>query len=142
MLNFFSLTKSNLFWFLSLCIIQIRNPFLKLYLFKFLALLGLHCCAGFSLVVALACGTCTSHCSGFSCCEAQALRHTAFIGCRRGSAVAAPGVSGSVWGMWDISGSGIKPMSPALAADFFYHWATRKAPIFKILMIWSVEMIL
>lgn len=51
--------------------------FLKLLLCicLFLAILGLRCCSGFSLVVSggyflvAACGA--SHCGGFSCCEAE-----------------------------------------------------------------------
>ena len=72
---------------------------LELFLLKFyvfisvyllLAVLGLHCCAGFSLVAArrgycLVGGAWTSHCSGFSCCGAWALECV-------GSVVVAPGL--------------------------------------------------
>ena len=46
-----------------------------LFFFKFLAVLGLCCCAGFSLVIASEgySHAWTSCCSGFSCCGAQAL---------------------------------------------------------------------
>ena len=51
--------------------------FLFIYLFLFLAALGLRCCAQASLVVVsgatLHCGVQASHCGGFSCCRARAL---------------------------------------------------------------------
>ena len=58
--------------------------FKELVLFcLFLAGLGLHCCTGFSLVVAnRGCSSCrvqASHCGGFSCCGAQALGHTGSV---------------------------------------------------------------
>ena len=42
--------------------------------FLFLAVLGLHCCVGFSLVAECAgyCGAWASHCGGF-CCGARAI---------------------------------------------------------------------
>ena len=57
----------------------------KLYIFNylFLAVLGLHCCLGFSLVVVS--GGISSLQCGFSCCRARTLGHT-------GSVVAAPGL--------------------------------------------------
>ena len=73
------------------------------------------------------CGTQVSHCSDFSCCRAQALRHMSFS---RGVWVNNCGSwalehrlsSCGVWalllcGMWDLPGSGIKPESSALAGD-------------------------
>ena len=60
----------------------------------FLAVLGFHCCTGFSLVVVsegyFSCGAQASHCGGFSCCRAQALVHTGFSSCSMDSVVAAP----------------------------------------------------
>ena len=58
-------------------------------------------CAGFLQLLqvgaALHCGAGDSYCGGFSCCRTWAyLSHS----------------------MWDIPGSGIKPMSPALASGF------------------------
>ena len=47
------------------------------FIYLFLAMLGLRCCAGFSL------STQASHCSGFSCYRARALEHA-------GSEVVAP----------------------------------------------------
>ena len=50
-----------------------------------LAMLGLHCCVGFSLGRASrgysSCGMQASHCGGFSCCRAQALGHVGFSNC-------------------------------------------------------------
>ena len=50
------------------------------------------------------CSERASHCSGFSCCRAEALEH------RHGSYLP--------WGMRDFPGLGIKPVSPALAGRF------------------------
>ena len=50
-------------------------------IFNFLAVLNLHCCASFSLVV-LSGGYSllwVSHCSGFSCCRAWALETQASV---------------------------------------------------------------
>ena len=44
--------------------------FLIFLFFKFLAVLGLHCCTGFSLA-AESSNAWVSHCGGFSCCRAQ-----------------------------------------------------------------------
>ena len=77
----------------------------------------------------LRCGVRASHCSGFSCCRAQALGV-------RASVVVARGLSscGSralehrlsscgaraylLHGMWDLPGPGLEPVSPALAGGF------------------------
>ena len=61
---------------------NLRNNFIYL----FLAVLGLCCCVGFPRVVAirgysLSCGAQAPHCSGFSCCRAQALGHRGFSSC-------------------------------------------------------------
>ena len=54
-----------------------KKQFLFIYLF--LAMLGLHCYTGFSLVgVRGGCGVQTSHCGGFSCFRAQALGWVGF----------------------------------------------------------------
>ena len=54
------------------------------YLLSYLAVLGLHYCAGSSLVVGaiLHCSVWASHCSDFSCCKAQALGRLGFSSCR------------------------------------------------------------
>ena len=83
------------------------------------------------------CGTQVSHCSDFSCCRAQALGHTSFS---RGVWVNNCGSwalehrlsSCGVWalllcGMWDLPGSGIKPVSSALAG-ILYQRTIREAP--------------
>ena len=54
------------------------------------------------------CGVQASHCGGFSCCRAWALGH-------KGSVVAVHGLPCS---MWNLPGSGIEPMSSALAGGF------------------------
>ena len=86
-----------------------------------------------SLVVAsratLCCSARASHCSGFSCCRAQALGE-------QGSVVVAHRLSScglralerrlsscGAWaqllrGMWDLPGPGLEPMCPALAGRF------------------------
>ena len=59
---------------------------LSLFYFTFLAVLGLCCCAGFSLVVRSG-GSClagmrASHHAGLSCCGTQVLGHEGFSSCR------------------------------------------------------------
>ena len=81
-------------------------------MYVFLAVLGLCCCAGFSLVVASGgysgCGA-QGSCGGFPGCGAQALG-------TRAAVVAAPGLlacrlsSARAWllrGMWDLPGADI-----------------------------------
>ena len=53
---------------------------LKFFNLLFLAILGLHCCTGFSLIVASR-GYSSLWCAGFSCCAAQALGHLGFSSC-------------------------------------------------------------
>ena len=64
-----------------------------------------------------------SHCGGFSCCRAQTPERGVFSSCssqglahKLSSCGAQPYV---LLGMWDLPGSGIKPVSPALAGGFF-----------------------
>ena len=64
--------------------------------------------------------------------EVQALGHTGFSSCsswalehRLNSCDAQAKL---LQGMWDLSGSGIKPVSPALTGTFFYYWDTRGSP--------------
>ena len=56
-----------------------------LFISLFLAVLGPHCCVGFSLVVEQELlssrGVRASYCSGFSCCRVQALEHVGFRSC-------------------------------------------------------------
>ena len=94
------------------------------FIFPFLAALGLRCCTrAFSSCqerwggATLHCGARASHCSGFSCCRAQAL------GTRASVVVAHRLSSCGSWaqlrhGMWDLPGPGIEPVSPALAGRF------------------------
>ena len=58
-----------------------------------------------------------SYCGGFSCCRAWAPGHTDFKLRHMGSIVEVPGLS-MLCSMWNLPGSGIEPMSPALAGGF------------------------
>ena len=124
--------------------IQITAWFLRVFFFfsfknnciyLFIAVLGLHCCVGFSPVqraggLRSSCSAKVSHCGGFPC-GAQAWWHL-------GSVVAVPGLqrTGSIvvvhglscfMATRDLPSKEIKPISPALAGGFLYHWATREA---------------
>ena len=103
--------------------------------------LGPHCCMGFSLVVAsgdysivdFSLSTAwTSHCSGFTY-GSQAIGHMGFNSCSfwavKHRLNNCDAWAQLLWGKWDLSGSGIKTVSPALAGGFFYHWATREAQL-------------
>ena len=111
-------------------IIHVSMPFFsffkKIYLFTF----G---CTGSSLLCGVfsscreqglfsSCGTCNSHCSDFSCCRALALVHAGFRSCRSGTLEHRRKSCGTraqlLCSTWDLSGSRIKPMSPALAGGF------------------------
>ena len=69
------------------------------------------------------CSVQASHCSGVSWCEARALGCTGFVNC--GSQALERGLShcdaqaSLLHGMWTLPGSGIEPVSPALAGRFF-----------------------
>ena len=104
-------------------LLNILNFFFNNFIYLFWSVLGLHCCTGFSLVVASRCYSLATvrmlliemasllmehrllGCTGFSSCDtpAQLLR-----------------------GMQDLLGSGIEPVSPALAAGFFTTEPPRK----------------
>ena len=77
------------------------------FLNMFFAVLVLHGCSGFSLIVAseatLPSSVWASHCDSVSCWRAWALECVGFCSCV----------------MWNLPGSGIKPVSPALAGRFF-----------------------
>ena len=63
-----------------------------------------------------------SRARGLSSCSSQALEDR-LNSC--GTQTVSP------WhGMWDIPGSGIEPVSPAIGRRILYHWATREAPSF------------
>ena len=90
-------------------------------------------CAGSLLLRGLlsSCGVQTSHCGGFSRSGAPALGHTSFSsvahrlsGCGSqalGHRISSCGAQVQLLcGMWELPGSGIKPVvSPALASGFF-----------------------
>ena len=88
---------------------------LILLIYLFLAVLGLHCCAG----ATLHCGARVSHCGGFSCCGAQAVGAQA-------SVVVAHGVSCSMaCGIFLYQGSNT---CPCIGRQILNHCATREAP--------------
>ena len=97
-------------------------------------MLGLRCCVGFSLVVVSGATLCrsawTSHCGGFSCCRARALGLSGFSSCVSGlrscgsqaleHRLNSCGARAQLLcGTWDLPGSGIKPVSPALTSRVF-----------------------
>ena len=65
------------------------------------------------------CGARASHCSGFSCCGPRALGTWAPVVVAHGLSSCGSRAS-LLRGMWDLSRSGLKPTSPALAGGFFY----------------------
>ena len=88
-------------------------------------MLGLYCRTGFSLVAAgrgyplvVVHGP---HCGHFSCCRAQTLRHVGFSSCGLSSRTQAQTLWhwGFLRSTWHLPGSGIKPVSFALADRFF-----------------------
>ena len=83
---------------------------------------GLCCFAGLFVVAASrgysSCSAQASYCGGFSCCRAQVLLHSIQWLQHMGSVVAVHRLSCSM-GMWGLPGSGIEPLSPALADTFF-----------------------
>ena len=91
--------------------------FINLVIYLFLAALGLHC------------GAWASHCGGFSCCGAWVLGTWASVVVTRrlsncGSRALEHRLSSCgtraylLRGMWDLSGPGLEPVSPALAGRF------------------------
>ena len=102
------------------------NTLKKLCLFKkceylFLAVLGLHYLAGHSL--AAVCRLLTDvwfALCGFSCSRAQAQGFRSWGSWALDHRLSSCGVQ--AWllhGTWDLPGSGVKPVSPALAGEFF-----------------------
>ena len=90
-------------------------------------------CAGFLQLqragATLRCGAWASHCSGFSCCRAQALGVRASIVVARGLSscgsqalerrLSSCGARAQLLhGMWYLPGPGLEPVSPALAGVF------------------------
>ena len=113
------------------CILCDTN-YIIFFFFKFyLLIFG---CAGSSLLLGLfsrrreqgllfSCGAQPSHCSGFSCCGSRALELAGFSSCGSQAIEHRLGTCGA-WaqfpcGTRDLPGSGIKPVSPALAGRFF-----------------------
>ena len=90
-------------------------------------------CAGFLQLwrvgATLRCGARASHCSGFSCCGAQALGTWASVVVARGLSscgsqalecrLSSCGARAQLLrGTWDLPGPGLEPVSPALAGGF------------------------
>ena len=84
------------------------------YTYLFSAALGLRHHTGFALVAVSGAYSpvqrAASHCSGFSCCGAQALGHVD-SSCGTQAQL--------LCGLWDLPGSGIESVSLALAGRFF-----------------------
>ena len=117
-INLFPVADNLYFVFL---IIELIN-------FLFLAVLGLHRCTDCSLAAGVGLlpssrDVQASHCSGFSHCGAQALRHSGFSSWSSWALEHRLNSCGSwalmLHGMRDLLGSGIKSVSPALAGRFF-----------------------
>ena len=101
-------------------------------LFIYLAVLGLCCCVGLSLVAASGdCSLIAVH--GFLILVASLITEhglqsiwTSVVSSTWVSEHGLSSCAPSFDGMWDLPGPGIKPMSPALAGKL-YHWATKEA---------------
>ena len=101
------------------------------FTYFFLAVAGLLCCAGFSLVVVS---------RGYSLAAvSRLLIAVPFLVVPRlqstGSVVGAP--AQLLHGMWDLPGSGIGPMSPELAGGLFTTEPPREAPRYCLLLLWT-----
>ena len=71
----------------------------------------------FLSVLGLLCGAQASHCGGFSHCEARDLRVRASVVVEHGLSSCSTQAQ-LLHGMWDPSGPGLEPVSPALAGGF------------------------
>ena len=84
-------------------------------------MLGLCSCTGSSLVVANGGLPCSfgvwTYCSGCFCCGTWALGCLGVSSC--GSWALAQAQQSGLMGMWDPPGPGVRPVSPALAGEFF-----------------------
>ena len=106
-----------------------KNFFPKclLFIYLFLTVLGFHCCEGFPLV---AMSEVCSSCRGFSCCRAWALGCVGFSSCGAWALEYRLNSVGTqvllFQGMWDLPGSGIKLVSPALVGGFLTTEPPRK----------------
>ena len=89
----------------------------------------------------LRCGVRASHCSGFSCCGAQALGAWASLVVARGLSncgsqvlecrLSSCGAQAQLHhGMWDLPGPGLEPVSPALAGGFLTTVPPGELPFF------------
>ena len=123
--------------------IQSPCPFYKNnFIYLFWALLGLHCCVGFSLVVASGgylCSSRASHCSVFCCWGTWAPGAGASGVVSQELCSCSPHAlenrlkSCGPWarwllGLWALPGSEIEPVSPALAGKFLTTEQSLEAP--------------
>ena len=98
--------------------------FFNNFIYLFVAVVGLQCYLGFSSVAesGVTFQLQASHCSGICCCRAQALGQAGFRSCSPRALEHRLNSCGAraklLRGRWDLSGSGIKPVSPALAGGF------------------------
>ena len=106
-----------------------------IFIYLFMAVLGLRCWMGYSLVALWSGGYSLDHCAmislqWFLSLWSTGLRHASFSSCStklRSCGSRAPEHRFSncgtptylLHGIWDLSGQGIKPVSPALAGRFF-----------------------
>ena len=106
---------------------------LKIFIYLFIAVLGLCCCLGFSLVAAIGailhCDAWASHCDNLSSGRAQALGPMGFSSCGTWTQslqswalrhrLNSCGTEAELLrGMWDLPGPGIKPVSCTLGGGF------------------------
>ena len=100
--------------------------FFKIFIYLFLAALGLRCCTrAFSSCRErgiLCCSAPASHCGSFSCSGARGSRRTGLMSCGSRALehrLSSCGVRALLLHvMWDPPGSGLEPMPPALAGGF------------------------
>ena len=102
-----------------------KNNFICLFVYDYAGSSLLHrlfsSCSGWWLLCS--CSMQASHCNGFSCCGAWVLGCSGFSSCSSWILDLRPSSCGAhaqlLCGMWDLPGSGIKPVFPALPGGFF-----------------------
>ena len=128
--------------------------FYYLFIYLFLAALGLHCCAqAFSSCgergATLHCGARASHFGGFSCCGARVLgARASVVVARRLSSCGSQALehrlsscgprASLLRSMWDLPGPGLDPSVPCIGRWILNHCTTGEVPksaIFKIVLL-------
>ena len=104
-------------------LLNILNFFFNNFIYLFWSVLGLHCCTGFTLVVASRCYSLLAVCMLLIEMASLVMEHR-LLGCTGFSSCDTP--AQLLRGMQDLLGSGIEPVSPALAAGFFTTEPPRK----------------